>query len=167
MKLLKKDKKKSETLVSKISKLGRRWLVWCVIVLIILLLGSIAYIFYQNYKTENENKKYIELFEQSKQNYYQLSIENENLKRKLQELNLKLAETINSMADLQTVLAQMSSEKENLEDIKRQMEVGIKNTKGQLDKMQRNVNFLIDNRKTSVSDSQIQLLKEKGLINDD
>lgn len=167
MKLLKKDKKKSETLVSKISKLGRRWLVWCVIILIILLLGSIAYIFYQNYKTERENKKYIELFEQSKQNYYQLSIENENLKRKLQELNLKLAETINSMADLQTVLAQMSSEKENLEDIKRQMEVGIKNTKGQLDKMQRNVNFLIDNRKTSVSDSQIQLLKEKGLINDD
>ncbi len=166
MKLLRKDKKKTESLISKISKVGRRWLVWAVIVLFLMLLACVGYIVYLNNKHISENKKYEQLFEKSKQNYYKLSIENENLKRKLQDLNLKLAETINSMVDLQTVLSQMSSEKENLEEIKRQMEIGIKNTKGQLDRMQRSVNILIDNRRNSVEDSQVELLKQKGLINE-
>ncbi len=166
MKLLRKDKKKTESLIPKISKVGRRWLVWAVIVLFLMLLACVGYIVYLNNKHISENKKYEQLFEKSKQNYYKLSIENENLKRKLQDLNLKLAETINSMVDLQTVLSQMSSEKENLEEIKRQMEIGIKNTKGQLDRMQRSVNILIDNRRNSVEDSQVELLKQKGLINE-
>ncbi|MCQ2974023.1 MAG: hypothetical protein MJ211_04360 [Bacteroidales bacterium] len=153
---------KSELFFRKKSKTTKSILtiLLCLIILGLLFLGGLA--IYQHYNYKATVAKYERELQISKQNYFVSTVENSNLEKKLQEMSLRLAETINSMVTLDQMLNQMSDEKANLEEIKNQMEIGIKNTQGQLNKMQNSVNTLIDRQSKVIIRSEYNLLEEKG-----
>lgn len=143
-----------------LTKRTKSWLVIAVIVsaLLMLLFGTLW--IYQRYKYNKEVADYQEKLQTSHQNYYTVTLENANLEKRLQDMNLRLAQTIGSMVELQTMLDQINSEKANLEEVKLQLETGLKTTRTQLDKVQKSVNNLIDSR------SHIITTTEENVIHD-
>ena len=67
-----------------------------IIALIVLLLFLAGWIIFSNQRQSEDVERYIKKFEESKQNYYLATIANSNLEKKLQEMSLRLAETINN-----------------------------------------------------------------------
>jgi len=133
-----------------------------IIVLILLLLGMAGWIIFSNQRQSEDVERYINKFEESKQNYYLATIANSNLEKKLQELNLRLAETINSTIALQRMISELDSENVSLEAIRKELEKGLQRTKSQLDKMQGSVNYLIDQRENQIYKTGENLKIEKS-----
>jgi septal ring factor EnvC (AmiA/AmiB activator) len=133
-----------------------------IIVLILLLLGMAGWIIFSNQRQSEDVERYINKFEESKQNYYLATIANSNLEKKLQELNLRLAETINSTIALQRMISELDSENVSLEAIRKELEKGLQRTKSQLDKMQGSVNYLIDQRENQILETGEKLKIEKS-----
>ena len=75
-------------------------------------------------------------------------------------MNLRLAQTIGYMVEMQTMLNQINSEKANLEEVKRQLENGMKNTRTQLDKVQKSVNNLIDSRSHLITNTEENVIHD-------
>lgn len=133
-----------------------------IIALIVLLLFLGGWIIFSKQRQSEDVERYIDKFEESKQNYYLATIANSNLEKKLQELNLRLAELINNTIELQRMAEQLTAENVSLEEIRREMEKGLKRTKTQLDKMQGSVNYLIDQRENQIFETGEKLKIEKS-----
>ena len=133
-----------------------------IIALIVLLLFLGGWIIYSKQRQSEDVERYIDKFEESKQNYYLATIANSNLEKKLQELNLRLAELINNTIELQRMAEQLTAENVSLEEIRKEMEKGLKRTKTQLDKMQGSVNYLIDQRENQIFETGEKLKIEKS-----
>ena len=80
-------------------------------------------------------------------------------------MNLRLAQTIGSMVELQTMLDQINSEKANLEEVKNQLETGLKSTRTQLDKVQKSVNNLIDSRSHIITNTEETVIHDSECEN--
>ncbi|MCQ2253442.1 MAG: hypothetical protein MJZ61_08325, partial [Bacteroidales bacterium] len=126
-----------------------------------LLISSIGMIFYTNYQKNKVIADYEKLLDNSHQNYYLQSIANSNLEKKLQDLNLKLAEMRNTTIDLERMFNELSEEKVSLEEIRARMEMGIRRTKAQLDNMQTSVNSLINQRTKVIIYNEEEIIREK------
>jgi len=133
-----------------------------IIALIVLLLFLDGWIIFSKQRQSEDVERYIDKFEESKQNYYLATIANSNLEKKLQELNLRLAELINNTIELQRMAEQLTAENVSLEEIRKEMEKGLKRTKTQLDKMQGSVNYLIDQRENQIFETGEKLKIEKS-----
>jgi hypothetical protein len=133
-----------------------------IIALIVLLLFLGGWIIFSKQRQSEDVERYIDKFEESKQNYYLATIANSNLEKKLQELNLRLAELINNTIELQRMAEQLTAENVSLEEIRKEMEKGLKRTKTQLDKMQGSVNYLIDQRENQIFETGEKLKIEKS-----
>ena len=132
-----------------------------VILLLLLLLGAIGWILYSKNSKYADAERYIEKLEESKQNYYLATIANSNLEKKLQEMSLRLAETINNTIELQRMFDELSAEHVSLEEIREAMEKGLRRTKTQLDNMQGSVNSLINQREKTIIYNKTVIEKEK------
>ena len=132
-----------------------------IIVLILLLLGMAGWIIFSNQRQSEDVERYINKFEESKQNYYLATIANSNLEKKLQEMSLRLAETINNTIELQRMFDELTAEKVSLEEIRTAMETGLRRTKTQLDNMQGSVNSLINQRQKVLDDNEQTIRNEK------
>lgn len=146
----------------KMSHRERAWWFIGLIALLILLLGSIGYSIYSNYQKQKAIAEYQKLLEESHQNYYLQSISNSNLEKKLQDLMLEIATLRNSTIELERMIMELSDEKVNLEEIRRQMELGIRRTKTQLDNMQSSVNSLINQRTKAIIYTEDEIIREKS-----
>ncbi len=144
------------------SSARKAWIVIGILTLIIFLLLSIGLCLYFNYQRSQTEVYYEKLLEKSKQNFYLQSIANSNLEKKLQDMSLRLAELKNSTIELERMFRELSEEKVSLEEIRRQMESGLKNTLSQLDKMQYSVNYLIEQRKKVITDTKDEIIYEKS-----
>ena len=133
-----------------------------IIVLIVLLLFLGGWIIFSNQRQSEDVERYVKKFEESKQNYYLATIANSNLEKKLQEMSLRLAELINTTVELQRMTDLLTAENVSLEDIRRELEKGLKRTKTQLDKMQSSVNYLIDQREKAIIETGENLKIEKA-----
>ncbi len=133
-----------------------------VIILFILLFGALGWILFSRNNKNAELEHYVQKFEESKQNYYLATIANSNLEKKLQEMSLRLAETINNTVELERMLHELDSENLNLEEIRRALELGLRRTKTQLDNMQGSVNSLIKQREETIIQTGEQLKIEKS-----
>ena len=133
-----------------------------IIALIVLLLFLGGWIIFSKQRQSEDVERYIDKFEESTQNYYIATIANSNLEKKLQELNLRLAELINNTIELQRMAEQLTAENVSLEEIRKEMEKGLKRTKTQLDKMQGSVNYLIDQRENQIFETGEKLKIEKS-----
>jgi biopolymer transport protein ExbB/TolQ len=132
-----------------------------VILLLLLLLGAIGWILYSKNSKYADAERYIEKLEESKQNYYLATIANSNLEKKLQEMSLRLAETINNTIELQRMFDELSAEHVSLEEIREAMEKGLRRTKTQLDNMQGSVNSLINQREKNIIYNKTEIEKVK------
>ena len=133
-----------------------------IIVLIVLLLFLGGWIIFSNQRQSEDVERYVKKFEESKQNYYLATIANSNLEKKLQEMSLRLAELINTTVELQRMTDLLTAENVSLEDIRRELEKGLKRTKTQLDNMQSSVNYLIDQREKTIIETGENLKIEKS-----
>jgi predicted PurR-regulated permease PerM len=133
-----------------------------IIVLIVLLLFLGGWIIFSNQRQSEDVERYVKKFEESKQNYYLATIANSNLEKKLQEMSLRLAELINTTVELQRMTDLLTAENVSLEDIRRELEKGLKRTKTQLDNMQSSVNYLIDQREKAIIETGENLKIEKS-----
>ncbi|MBO4371305.1 MAG: hypothetical protein J5826_00065, partial [Bacteroidales bacterium] len=131
---------RTEYFLRRLSKRAKSWLVLAVWTAAILMLLFGTLWIYNHIKFNRERAEYERKLQTSQQNYYTQTVENANLEKRLQDMNLRLAQTIGSMVELQTMLDQINSEKANLEEVKRQLETGLKTTRTQLDKVQKSVN---------------------------
>lgn len=132
-----------------------------VIAVIILLLMALGWVLYSKHRQCMEAEIYIKKLEESKQNYYLATIANSNLEKKLQEMSLRLAETINNTIELQRMFDELTAEKVSLEEIRTAMETGLRRTKTQLDNMQGSVNSLINQRQKVLDDNEQSIRREK------
>lgn len=151
---------RTEYFLRRLSKRAKSWLVLAVWTAAILMLLFGTLWIYNRIKFNRERAEYERKLQISTQNYYTSTVENANLEKRLQDMNLRLAQTIGSMVELQTMLDQINSEKANLEEVKLQLETGLKSTRTQLDKVQKSVNNLIDSR------SHIITTTEENVIHD-
>ena len=151
---------RTEYFLRRLSKRAKSWLVLAVWTAAILMLLFGTLWIYNRIKFNRERAEYERKLQISTQNYYTSTVENANLEKRLQDMNLRLAQTIGSMVELQTMLDQINSEKANLEEVKLQLETGLKTTRTQLDKVQKSVNNLIDSR------SHIITTTEENVIHD-
>jgi len=133
-----------------------------IIILIALLLFLTGWIIFCNQRQSDDVEHYIKKLEESKQNYYLATIANSNLEKKLQEMSLRLAETINNTVELERMLHEFEAENLSLEEIRDALEKGLRRTKTQLDNMQGSVNALINQREKTVIYNKEQLLNEKS-----
>jgi biopolymer transport protein ExbB/TolQ len=133
-----------------------------VIVLFLLLLSIIGWVIYSKHRQYAEVERYIKELEESKQNYYLQTIANSNLEKKLQEMSLRLAETINNTVELERMLNELDAENVSLEEIRRALETGLRRTKTQLDNMQGSVNSLINQREKTLIYTEQQIIHEKS-----
>ena len=133
-----------------------------VIALLLLLCGAVVWIFFSRNTKYAELEHYVQKLEESKQNYYLATIANSNLEKKLQEMSLRLAETINNTVELERMIQELDSENLNLEEIRRALEQGLRRTKTQLDNMQGSVNSLINQREKTIIQTGEQLKIEKS-----
>ena len=140
----------------------KAWTVIVFVLLSLLFLTAFALGLYTRYKKNAEIENYKTLLEQSKQNYYIQTIANSNLEKKLQDMLLELAKMKNNTIELERMFEALYEEKVSLEEIRREMESGLKNTRFQLDKMQNSVNSLIDQRTKAVIYSEQNLIYEKS-----
>ena len=151
---------RTEYFLRRLSKRAKSWLVLAVWTAAILMLLFGTLWIYNRIKFNRERAEYERKLQISTQNYYTSTVENANLEKRLQDMNLRLAQTIGSMVELQTMLDQINSEKANLEEVKLQLETGLKSTRTQLDKVQKSVNNIIDSR------SHIITTTEENVIHD-
>ncbi|MCR5455925.1 MAG: hypothetical protein K6F33_13130 [Bacteroidales bacterium] len=133
-----------------------------IIILLLLLLSILGWVIYSKHKQYAEAERYLKELEESKQNYYLATIANSNLEKKLQEMSLRLAETINNTIELERMFKQLSEEKVSLEEIRAAMEAGLRRTKKQLDNMQGSVNSLINQREKTVIYTEETIRIEKS-----
>ena len=133
-----------------------------VIVLFLLLLLALGLVLYSKHSKYAELERYIEKLEESKQNYYLATIANSNLEKKLQEMSLRLAETINNTIELERMFKELEAENVSLEEIREAMEKGLRRTKTQLDNMQGSVNSLINQREKAVIYQKEVIIHEKN-----
>ena len=102
---------RTEYFLRRLSKRAKSWLVlavWTAAILMILF-GTLW--IYNHIKFNRERAEYERKLQISTQNYYTSTVENANLEKRLQDMNLRLAQTIGSMVELQTMLDQINSEK--------------------------------------------------------
>ena len=144
------------------SSTRKAWVVIGVLALLVFLLLSIGFCLYFKYQCSQTADYYEKLLEKSKQNFYLQSIANSNLEKKLQDMSLRLAELKNSTIEIERMFRELSEERVSLEEIRRQMESGLKNTRSQLDKMQFSVNYLIEQRKKVVTETEEGIIYEKS-----
>ncbi len=133
-------------------------------ILTALLVFLIVRNFMLNSQLSNMNEKYKSDLAVAKDNYYLLNLENANLEKKVQDLNLKLVETINNTVDLQVMMDHVSNENTNLVTIKDELIVGLKKTNQQLLNMQSSVNKLINSRTDYNKAHQNAILGQKGKL---
>jgi len=140
----------------------KAWTVVLIVLLCLLFLASIGFGFYLKHKKNAEISNLSRLLEESKQNYYLQTVANSNYEKKLQDLLLELATMKNNTIEIERMFQALYEEKVSLEDIRRQMESGIKSTKFQLDKMQHSVNSLIEQRTNTVITKEAEIIYEKS-----
>jgi parvulin-like peptidyl-prolyl isomerase len=140
----------------------KAWTVILFVLLVLLFLSAFALGLYTRYTKNLEIENYKAVLEKSKQNYYLQSIANSNLEKKLQEMLLELAKMKNNTVELERIFQALYDEKASLEEIRQQMETGLKNTKFQLDKMQHSVNSLIDQRTKTIISTERDIIYEKS-----
>ena len=156
---------RTEYFLRRLSKRAKSWLVlavWTAAILMILF-GTLW--IYNRIKFNRERAEYERKLQISTQNYYTSTVENANLEKRLQDMNLRLAQTIGSMVELQTMLDQINSEKANLEEVKNQLENGLKSTRTQLDKVQKSVNNLIDSRSHIITNTEETVIHDSECEN--
>ncbi len=151
---------RTEYFLRKLSKRAKSWLVVTVVAVAALMLIFGTLWIYNHIKYKRERAEYERKLQTSQQNYYMQTVENANLEKRLQDMNLRLAQTIGSMVEMQTMLNQINSEKANLEEVKRQLENGMKNTRTQLDKVQKSVNNLIDSRSHLITNTEENVIHD-------
>ena len=133
-----------------------------VIILFLLLLAILGLVIYSKHSQYAEAERYIKELEESKQNYYLQTIANNNLEKKLQEMSLRLAETINNTVELERMLKELDVENGSLEEIRKALELGLRRTKTQLDNMQGSVNSLINQREKVIFHTEETIIHEKS-----
>ena len=156
---------RTEYFLRRLSKRAKSWFVlavWTAAILMILF-GTLW--IYNRIKFNRERAEYERKLQISTQNYYTSTVENANLEKRLQDMNLRLAQTIGSMVELQTMLDQINSEKANLEEVKNQLENGLKSTRTQLDKVQKSVNNLIDSRSHIITNTEETVIHDSECEN--
>ena len=156
---------RTEYFLRRLSKRAKSWFVlavWTAAILMILF-GTLC--IYKRIKFNLERAEYERKLQISTQNYYTSTVENANLEKRLQDMNLRLAQTIGSMVELQTMLDQINSEKANLEEVKNQLENGLKSTRTQLDKVQKSVNNLIDSRSHIITNTEETVIHDSECEN--
>ena len=121
-----------------------------IIFLLLLLLGLFGWFLYDKNRQYADSERYIKELEESKQNYYLVTIANSNLEKRLQDLSLRLAETLNNTIELERMFKELEAENVSLEEIRDAMEKGLIRTKTQLDNMRGSVNYLIDQRQKDI-----------------
>ena len=151
---------RTEYFLRRLSKRTKSWLVVGVVAAAILMLLFGTLWIYNRYKFNQERAEYERKLQTSTQKYYTATLENANLEKRLQDMNLRLSQTIGSMVELQTMLNQINSEKANLEEVKRQLETGLKTTRTQLDKVQKSVNTLIDSRSHTITNTEESVIHD-------
>lgn len=151
---------RTEYFLRRLSKRAKSWLVLAVWAAAILMLLFGTLWIYNSIKFNRERAEYERKLQTSQQNYYTQTVENANLEKRLQDMNLRLAQTIGSMVELQTMLNQINSEKANLEEVKLQLETGLKSTRTQLDKVQKSVNNLIDSRSHLITNTEENVIHD-------
>ena len=156
---------RTEYFLRRLSKRAKSWLVLAVwtAAIMMLLFGTLW--IYNHIKFNRERAEYERKLQTSQQNYYTQTVENANLEKRLQDMNLRLAQTIGSMVELQTMLDQINSEKANLEEVKLQLETGLKTTRTQLDKVQKSVNNLIDSRSHTITTTEENVIHDSECEN--
>lgn len=146
----------------KMSRKARTWTFVGIAALVLLALLLVGMIIYVNYMRGVEEEDYYKELEKSKQNYYIQGVANSNLEKKFQDLNLELAKLRNNTIELERMFSELSDEKVSLEEIRAEMELGIRRSKAQLDKMQSSVNSLIDQRTKVIINNENEILNEKS-----
>ena len=131
------------------------------IISIVLILVLSVWFVISSYNKNNEIASYQTQLEAARQDYYLSSLNNANLQKQIQDLNLKMAETINTTVELQQMLLHMTNEKSSLQNVKSELESGLRRTRQQLDRMQKSVNGLIDKRTESVNTEERHLKRDK------
>lgn len=138
-----KNKKITETKNNNISK-------YIVVIIFILSILANAWLIVGNVskkkelqQIKNNCKKDIN---RSAEQYSILYNENMRLQKKLQDLNLKLMETMNNTIELTVLLQQLENENVTLYNIKDELTRGVNRTNYQLKSMQKSVNALIDQK---------------------
>lgn len=111
------------------------------------------------YATKN---KYKTDLDRAKDSYFLLNLENANLEKKIQNLYLELAETLNNTVELQIMMNHVTEENLTLYSIKDELADGINKTSYQLKKMQKSVNDLIVTRQKSNEKEQELILKQNN-----
>ncbi len=139
----------------------KAWIFIAVVALILLLLLAMGWLVYDRYRHDAVVGRHLKELEESKQNYYLQTIANSNLEKKLQEMSLKLAETINNTIELERMFHELEEEKVSLEEIRDAMEKGIRRTKSQLDNMQGSVDALINQREKTIIYNREEIIHEK------
>ena len=76
--------------------------------------------------------------------------------------NARHLRSINTTVELQRMTDLLTAENVSLEDIRRELEKGLKRTKTQLDNMQSSVNYLIDQREKAIIETGENLKIEKA-----
>jgi hypothetical protein len=140
----------------------RAWTAIIIVTIILLLLSASILALYSKHLKESELAAYEAELEKSKQNYYLQTIANSNLEKKLQDMSLRLAETINNTIELERMFHELSEEKVSLEEIRSELEAGIRRTKYQLDNMQGAVNSLINQRQKVIITTEEDIIIEKS-----
>jgi len=108
--------------------------------------------------------KYKTDIDRAQERYFLLSLENSNLRKKIQELNLELAVTLNNTVELQVMMNQVNEENITLASIKTQLTDGIRRTNQQLQLMQGSVNKMIESRHLENEAEELEILKQKGKL---
>lgn len=150
------DKKYNE-----MSPKRRAWTAIIIVSIILLLLSASILALYSKHLRDAELEAYKAELEKSKQNYYLQTIANSNLEKKLQDMSLRLAETINNTIELERMFHELSEEKVSLEEIRAELEAGIRRTKNQLDNMKGAVNSLINQRQKVIITTEEDIIHEK------
>ncbi len=146
----------------KMSRRARVWAAIAIVAIVLLLLMATGFALYYRYQHNKMIAEYEKLLEKSHQNYYLQGIASSNLEKKLQDLMLELAKLRNNTIELERMFSELSDEKVSLEEIRAEMELGIRRSKAQLDRMQSSVNSLIDQRTKVIINNENEILNEKS-----
>lgn len=153
---------KLDSRYKKLSAEQKSWIVIGAIVVLLLLLAGFGLALYEKFQQRRLAENYEKLLEKSRQNYYLQSLQNSNLEKKLQDMLLEIAKLKNNTIELERMFSELSDEKVSLEEIRARMEAGLKNTRTQLNNMQKSVNYLIDQRSKTLIYTKEELIREKA-----
>ena len=110
---------------------------------------------------QKTQKKYNSDIKRSSEQYSILYNKNLSLQSQLQNVNLKLIETINNTVEIQVMIQQIEHENVSLLTIRDRLAVGINKTNSQLKSLQKSVNVLID-KKQKVLDKKTEEFIDKN-----